>query len=108
MGFSVALILADDGLYFPLFGAGELYRRLVSLLFGQSHLPPFRELRECGPQEQQTVLFRQRFHRQGAQLVNAHGGIVMFRRTCFLALIPPRRIGVNDVVSFLLYFLDGW
>lgn len=41
MGFSVALILADDGLYFPLFGAGELYRRLVSLLFGQSHLPPF-------------------------------------------------------------------
>ena len=41
MGFAVALILADDGLYFPLFGAGELYRRLVSLLFGQSHLPPF-------------------------------------------------------------------
>ncbi len=32
---------SDDGLYFPLFGAGELYRRLVSLLFGQSHLPPF-------------------------------------------------------------------
>lgn len=32
----------------------------------------------------------------------------LFRRTCFLALIPPRRIGVNDVVSFLLYFLDGW
>ena len=72
-------------------------------------VPPLdRDLRECGPQEQQTVLFRQRFHRQGAQLVNAHGGIVMFRRTCFLALIPPRRIGVNDVVSFLLYFLDGW
>src|SRR5699024_12720041 len=41
MGFAVALILADDGLYFPLFGTGELYRRLVSLLFGQSHLPPF-------------------------------------------------------------------
>ncbi len=55
-----------------------------------------------------SPFFRQRFHRQGAQLVNAHGGIVMFRRTCFLALIPPRRIGVNDVVSFLLYFLDGW
>ena len=45
MGPAVALILSDDGLNFFLFGAGELYRclclRLVSLRFGQWHLPPF-------------------------------------------------------------------
>ena len=68
----------------------------------------FRELRECSPQNQQTVLFRQCFHRQGAQLVNAHGGIVMFRRPCPFALISPRRVGVKDVVGFLLCFLDSW
>ena len=45
MRLAVALILSDDGLYLFLFGAGELYRRLclrlLLLLFGQSHLPPF-------------------------------------------------------------------
>ena len=45
MGPAVALIFADDGLNFFLFGAGELYRRLwlrlLLLLFGQWHLPPF-------------------------------------------------------------------
>ncbi len=32
-GFAVALILADDGLYFLLFGAGELYRRFFRRSF---------------------------------------------------------------------------
>ena len=45
MRLAVALIPADDGLNFFLFGAGELYRRLwlrlLLLLFGQWHLPPF-------------------------------------------------------------------
>ena len=67
-----------------------------------------RELWESRPQKQEAVFFRQRFHRQGAQLVNAHGGIVMFRRPCPFALISPRRVGVKDVVGFLLCFLDGW
>ena len=67
-----------------------------------------RELWESRPQKQEAVFSRQRFHRQGAQIVNAHGGIVMFRRPCPFALISPRRVGVKDVVGFLLCFLDGW
>jgi hypothetical protein len=68
-----------------------------------------RELGESCPQKQEAVFFRQRFHRQGAQLVNAHGGIVLFCCTlyCFL-FISPRRVGVKDVVGFLLCFFDGW
>ena len=41
MGLAVALIPADDGLNFPLFGAGQLYRPAAVLLSGQPLSPPF-------------------------------------------------------------------
>ncbi len=41
VGLAVALIFADDRLYLPLFGAGQLYRRFAALLSGQSLSPPF-------------------------------------------------------------------
>lgn len=41
MGLAVALIPADDGLYLPLFGAGQLYRPAAVLLSGQPLSPPF-------------------------------------------------------------------
>ena len=41
MGLAVALIPADDGLYLPLFGAGQLYRPVCVLLSGQPLSPPF-------------------------------------------------------------------
>ena len=59
----------------------------------------FGKLRKGRPQKQGAVLRRQLRHRQGAQLVNAHGGIVLFRCALHLApFIPPRGICVNNAV----------
>lgn len=59
----------------------------------------FGKLRKGRPQKQGAVLRRQLRHGQGAQLVNAHGGIVLFRCTLHLAtFIPPRGICVNNAV----------
>ncbi len=41
MGLAVALTPADDGLYLPLFGTGQLYRPAAVLLSGQPLSPPF-------------------------------------------------------------------
>ena len=97
-----------DGLPFE-----KVARNIIRAKFLRPGVRPYqtqrlRELGESCPQKQEAVFFRQRFHRQGAQLVNAHGGIVMFRRPCPFALISPRRVGVKDVVGFLLCFLDSW
>ena len=59
----------------------------------------FGKLRKGCPKEQGAVFRRQLRHGQGAKLVNAHGGIVIFCRALHLSLlIAPRRVCVNDVV----------
>ena len=43
-------------------------------------------------------------HRQRTQFINAHGGVVIFRRALyFLSRVAPRRVGVNDGVFFDSY-----
>ncbi len=63
----------------------------------------FRQHRERGPQKHQAVLGGQGFHRQSAQRVDSHGGIVVFRCSLYRFLvISPRRVSVNNVIGFLL------
>ncbi len=67
----------------------------------------FRQHGERSPQKQQAVLGGQGFHRQGTQRVDSHGGIVVFRCPLYRFLvISPRRVSVNNVIGFLLRFLD--
>ena len=48
-------------------------------------------------------IFGQGFHRQSAQRVDSHGGIVVFRCSLYRFLvISPRRVSVNNVIGFLL------
>ena len=59
-------------------------------------------LRELGKgrlHEKGAVLGRKLGHRQRTQFINAHGGVVIFRRALyFLSRVAPRRICVNDGV----------
>lgn len=51
------------------------------------------------PQEQGAVFCGQLCHRQSAQIIYAHGGIVVFCRALHLsAFIAPRWVGINDIV----------
>ena len=51
-----------------------------------------------------NVLFTMVGHRQRAQFINAHGGIMIFRRALyFLSRVAPRRISINDGVFFDSY-----
>ena len=59
-----------------------------------------RELGERGPKEQGAVRGRDVGHRQGAQLVNAHGGIVPLRRPLQALLgVAPGRVSVDNGIS---------
>lgn len=59
-----------------------------------------RELWERGPHEKGAVLGRKLGHRQRAQFINAHGGVMVFCRPLhFLCGVAPRGIGVNNFVG---------
>ena len=63
-----------------------------------------RELGKGRPHEKDAVLGRKLGHRQRTQFINAHGGIVIFRRALhFLSRVAPRGICVNDRVFFDSY-----
>ena len=63
-----------------------------------------RELGKGRPHEKGTVLGRKLGHRQRAQFINAHGGVVIFRRALhFFCRVAPRRVSVNDGVFFDSY-----
>ena len=63
-----------------------------------------RELGERGPQEQGAVWGREFGHRQGAQIVYAHGGIVPLRRPLQALLgVAPGRVGVDNGISSYSY-----
>ena len=60
-----------------------------------------RELGKGRPHKKRAVLGRKLGHRQRTQFINAHGGIMIFRRALHsLRRVAPRGIGVNDGVFF--------
>ena len=60
-----------------------------------------RELGKGRPHEKGAVLGRKLGHRQRTQFINAHGGVMIFRRALhFFCRVAPRGIGVNDGVFF--------
>ena len=60
-----------------------------------------RELGKDRPHKKGAVLGRKLGHRQRTQLFNAHGGIMIFRRTLhFFCRVAPRWVGVNDGIFF--------
>ena len=59
----------------------------------------FWKLRKGRPEKQNAVCVRKIGDRQRRQFFKAHGGVMMFRRAGqSLLFIPPRRIGVDDIV----------
>ena len=59
---------------------------------------------EGDPEEQGAVLIRQFSHRQGLDILNAHGGIMTFRRAARALLAPylvgPGRVRIDNIVFF--------